>query len=92
MCMGINKFRQIGKKNHTAAVDKNRVAARKIKIALINVDVKQVDIARTCGCNRSAVTQVINGGFRSKRIEAAITSFTGLDLDRLLAKNKRKTA
>ncbi len=45
-----------------------------IKIALLKAGVKQVDIAEKHGVTRGAVTQVIQGKAKSKKIEKELES------------------
>lgn len=54
-----------------------------ITAALKKLGVSQADIARECGVERQAVSSVINGRGRSKRVEASIASVLGVPLERL---------
>lgn len=46
--------------------------AKAIKIALLRAGLTQVDIAKKCGVNRTAVNQVIHNRIKSKKIEAEL--------------------
>lgn len=52
--------------------------AKKIKILLLEHDIRQVDIARALGVSRVAICNVISGKRRSRKIEAYIARKLGV--------------
>ncbi|MDD2367636.1 MAG: helix-turn-helix transcriptional regulator [Desulfuromonadaceae bacterium] len=65
---------------------------RKLKSLLIENGVKQADIARKIGVNRSTVSSVLGGHQNSQHVKSATAELLGLRIEQLEKLWKRRAA